>query len=485
MDDQYFTKLVKELIRLPKEAEWVEFKLNNSNPTEIGEDISALSNSARLHDKGNAYLIFGIEDVNHGITGTDFNPKSTKIGNEELENWLATQLEPRIDFVIHDLLCDGKRVVLFVIDPTNHKPLSFKGAEYIRVGSYTKKLSDHTEKERKLWKKCSAIKFEQDIAFDNLSDDDILNLLDYPSYFEMSKLNLPPNKTAILSKFEEEGLIVSKSTDVYQITNLGAILFAKDLSKFKSLSRKAIRVIQYKGKNKVRTIKEQIGIKGYANGFEGLISYINDQLPSNEEIGKAFRKQVKMYPELAIRELVANALIHQDFSEFGTGPMIEIYEDRIEISNPGQPLIDPLRFLDYSSRSRNKILASFMRRLDICEERGSGIDKVVFQTEVYQLPAPKFIKEASYFKVVLYSYKSLRQMDKEDKVRASYLHCCLKYVSNETMTNQSLRDRFKVEEKNYSIISRIIGDTIEAKLIKYKDPTNKSRKYFSYIPVWA
>ena len=485
MDDQHFSKLVKELAKLPKETEWVEFKLNNSNPGGIGEDISALSNSARLYDKEHAYLIFGVEDLRHEIKGTAFNPKSAKIGNEELENWLATQLEPRIDFVIHNILCDEKMIVLFVIDPTNNKPLSFRGVQYIRVGSYTKKLSDHTEKERKLWKKCSGIKFEQEIALDNLSDDDVLNLLDYPSYFEMSKLNLPPNKSAILSKFEEEGLIARKLTSVYQVTNLGAVLFAKDLNKFESLSRKAIRVIQYKGKNKVETIKEQIGIKGYANGFDGLISYINDQLPSNEEIGKVFRKQVKMYPELAIRELVANALIHQDFSESGTGPVIEIYEDRIEISNPGQPLIDPLRFLDYSPKSRNETLASFMRRLNICEERGSGIDKVVFQTEVYQLPAPKFIKETSYFKVVLYSYKSLRQMDKEDKIRASYLHCCLKYVSNATMTNQSLRERFKVEERNYSVISRIIGDTIEAKLIKYKDPTNKSRKYSSYIPIWA
>jgi predicted HTH transcriptional regulator len=126
-----------------------------------------------------------------------------------------------------------------------------------------------------------------------------------------------------------------------------------------------------------------------------------------------------------------------------------------------------------------------MRRLNICEERGSGIDKVVSQTELFELPAPKFIQEQNYLKAILYSQKSLRQMDKEDKVRAAYLHCCLKFVSNEIMTNQSLRERFRVEEKNYSTISRIIADTIDAKLIKDEDPTNKSRKYAKYIPVWA
>ncbi len=126
-----------------------------------------------------------------------------------------------------------------------------------------------------------------------------------------------------------------------------------------------------------------------------------------------------------------------------------------------------------------------MRRLKICEERGSGIDKVVFQTELYQLPAPKFIQEEKYLKVILYSSKPLRQMDKEDKIRTAYLHCCLKYVSNDIMTNQTLRERFGIAERNYSIVSRIISDTMDAKLIKSENPTNKARRYSKYIPFWA
>jgi len=72
-------------------------------------------------------------------------------------------------------------------------------------------------------------------------------------------------------------------------------------------------------------------------------------LPQNEVIGKAFRENVKMYPELCIRELVANALIHQDFSQTGNSVMIEIYDNRIEITNPGEPLINTDRFLSRSS----------------------------------------------------------------------------------------------------------------------------------------
>jgi predicted HTH transcriptional regulator len=298
------------------------------------------------------------------------------------------------------------------------------------------------------------------------------------------KSSLPSNKDAIIVKLIEEKLIQPAGTK-YNITNLGGILFAKNLGDFENLSRKAVRVIIYKGKNRLETIKEQQGGKGYAIGFEGLINYINEKLPTNEAIGKAFRKEVKMYPEIAVRELVANALIHQDFSLTGTGPMVEIFMDRIEISNPGRPLIDTLRFIDHSPRSRNEKLTYFMRRINICEERGSGIDKVINAVEMYQLPAPNFVAEEDFLRVTLFAPKTLRQMDKDDKLRACYQHCCLKYVSNDFLTNQTLRNRLNVDASNYPMVSRIIADTAKANLIKDYDPENKSRKYAKYIPFWA
>jgi len=85
-----------------------------------------------------------------------------------------------------------------------------------------------------------------------------------------------------------------------------------------------------------------------------------DRLPSNEEIGKVFRSEVPMYPELSIRELVANAVIHQDFTLTGTGPMIELFDGRLEVTNPGTPLVDTQRFLDTPPQSRNEALASFI-----------------------------------------------------------------------------------------------------------------------------
>ncbi|WP_206618020.1 ATP-binding protein [Hahella sp. KA22] len=215
-----------------------------------------------------------------------------------------------------------------------------------------------------------------------------------------------------------------------------------------------------------------------------MIDYLKALLPSNEEIVKAFRREVPVFPELVLRELVANAMIHQDFSLTGTGPMIELFDNRLEITNPGVPLVDTQRFLDSPPRSRNEALASFMRRINICEERGSGVDKVIAQVEVYQLPAPIFEQTEQHTRVVLFTYKRFKDMESEDRIRACYQHCCLKYVNREPMNNTSLRERFNIDEGNSAVASRVIKQTLEAGLIHLYDP-KANRKAYRYVPFWA
>ncbi|MEO7316033.1 MAG: RNA-binding domain-containing protein [Ginsengibacter sp.] len=481
MNEQRLKELINELIKQPHESEWVEFKLNFHSEQEIGERISSLANGAAIQNQEFGYLVFGIEDKTHIIKGTTFKPKQHKKGNEELEHWLAQRLDPRIDFRIHEFTYDAQRnIALFVIPAAQNKPVDFSHTPYIRVGSITRKLAEFPEKERKIWRK-SDRPYELEIAKDNLSASDVIRLLSTETYFDLMKLSYPSNQNGVIEKFINENLVVKSQG--YSITNLGAVLFAKNLPEFESVQRKSVRVIVYKGKNKVETIREQIGVKGYALGFLGLVEWINSQLPANEEIGKALRTESRMYPEIAIRELVANALIHQDLSVKGF-PMIEIFSDRIEISNPGNPLITPDRFID-SYISRNEKLADLMRRMGFCEEKGSGLDKVIFYNEIYQLPPINIITDENRTRVTLYSYKKLNDLDKKEKIRACYQHACLKWVSNEKMSNQSLRERFQIEDRNYSIASRIIRDALEEKVIKEDDPESKSRKYASYIPIWA
>ena len=239
-----------------------------------------------------------------------------------------------------------------------------------------------------------------------------------------------------------------------------------------------------KGKGKFVTEKDESSQFGYANGFDRLLSYLSALLPSNEVIETAIRREVQMYPPLALRELIANALIHQDFRERGTGVMIEIFDDRVEISNPGKPVIEPIRFID-EYQSRNEMLAAVMRRVGLCEEKGSGVDKIIQQAEKWQLPAPDFQVKDTHTKAILYAHQELSDMNKTDKVRACYQHCTLMYVTNQRMTNQTIRDRFKIEEKNSATASRIIKDSLEEGLIKPEDPSSSSRKFVRYLPYWA
>ena len=214
------------------------------------------------------------------------------------------------------------------------------------------------------------------------------------------------------------------------------------------------------------------------------MDFLKDRLPRNEIIKDTFRRDAPMYPDLALRELIANALIHQDFTITGAGPMVEIFADRVEITNPGAPLGSVERLLDQPPRSRNEALAAFMRRIGLCEERGGGVDKVVFETEHFQLPPPQWEVSGDNFRAILFAHKELRQMDKKARVHACYLHASLRHVMREPMTNASLRQRFGIEERNKSQVSRYIREALEAGVIKPYDP-EQGRKDARYLPFWA
>jgi predicted HTH transcriptional regulator len=481
---EYLISLVRELCKLPQETEWAEFKENNADPQEIGEYISALANSAALVGKAFAYLVWGVADADHAIVGTRFNPGATKIGNEELENWLLRLLAPKIHFRFFEVTVDGKQVVLLEIERAFRHPVQFQGQEYLRVGSYKKKLKDFPEKERALWRIFDQTPFEDGVAVERLPADEVLRLLAYPAYFDLLHRPLPENRDGILAALADDSLIRPCEAGGWNVTNLGAILFAKRLDSFRSLRRKVPRIIQYRGTSRVETVREQEGTQGYAAGFDAMMGFINVLLPSTEVIDHALRRTVRAFPELAVRELVANALIHQDFFVTGAGPMVEIFDDRIEITNPGAPLMDTQRFVDTPPRSRNEALASLMRRFDICEERGSGWDKVVAQTELYQLPAPLPEATLDHTRVVLFAPRPLAKMDKADRVRAVYLHACLRYVNREYLTNASVRARFGIEPQNVAAASRLIKEAVAAGVIVPDNP-NAAPKLKRYVPTWA
>ncbi len=482
--EENLAKLVRKLCDLPSETEWVEFKHNITNPEDIGKYISALSNGAALNDQPHGYLVWGIKNHTHEIIGTDFDPKKAKAKNQPLRHWLLPMLKPEVPFHFLEIDIDGKKVVILEIGRSTSHPVSFKNVEYIRIDEVTRQLTSSPERARRLWKMFSEKPFEKLSAVEQADEKTVLQMLDYPAYFNLLKKPIPDGRANVLNELKSSRLIVRHDIEGWNITNLGALLFAKSLSDFPDLKRKAVRVIKYKGKDRRETDRDRTGDMGYATGFKGLVDYIDALLPSHETIEGGIRNTVRMFPDLAVRELVANALIHQDFSIIGTGPKVEIFDDRIEVVNPGEPLIPTERFVDAPPQSRNESLASLMRQFGICEEQGGGIDKVVSEVEYAQLPAPLFDAPPGATRAILFSHKKLAAMDKSDRIRACYLHACLKWVNNERMTNSSLRERFGIKTNNRAMISRIIKDTVEEDLI-VPENAEAGPKFMRYVPFWA
>ncbi len=317
----------------------------------------------------------------------------------------------------------------------------------------------------------------------NLDSQAVIDRLDTQAFFELMKLPYPTDRDGVIDRLLDQGLI-DQMDGLFAIRRIGGLLLAKKLDDFPDLARKAPRVVVYMSNSKLETRLDQLGQRGYAVGFQGLVRFVLDQMPQNEVIENSLRKKVKLLPENSVRELIANSLVHQDLKIGGAGPMIEIHPNRIVISNPGEPIVKIDRFID-GYQSRNERLTDFMRRMNICEERGSGIDRVVHEAEFYQLPAPRFQSDPQRTMVTVYGPQPFEDMDREDRVRACYQHCALKLVLNERMTNQTLRMRFGLAENRAAVASQIISATIEAGMIKPDESVGASRKYARYLPFWA
>lgn len=485
---QHLKDLVVHLIKYSNELPWLEFKHDNYDPEMIGRDISALANGAAYCDRNCAYMLWGVHDKTHEIVGTDYDLQSLKKGNQELENWLRFLLSKNAEFEYHVVEMHGqpnnKKVGVLIIYRAANQTVTFEKVDYIRVGSYTKKLNEFPAMEAKLWDKIRNTHFEEKYAKQELSLNEALSLLDYQIYFDLKGEPIPSTIESVGHYMIQEQMLAQLDNGLYAVTNLGAILLAKKLSDFPRLSRKAVRVVQYADNSRINMLKEDVGNKGYVVGFEGLLKYIEALIPSVEIIKGALREKCTAFPLLAIREATANALIHQDFSIAGTGPVIEIFQNRIEFTNPGKPLVDIYRIIDNPPKSRNEKLAELMRRLKMCEELGTGWDKITVACEMQQLPAPKIDLYEENTKVTIFSEVPFGSIPSDDKLWACYLHACIKYIQGEYLTNSSIRERFGLKESSSGTASRLIKEAVAKEYIKPLDPTTAPR-YMKYVPVWA
>jgi len=475
--------LNQSLGKVPHELNELDWKENLSPKNiKLCQHICAFSNSP-----GGGFIVFGIEDKTAKPIGITKEEADNII--ERLANLCRDGVDPLVS-MDHSIEEYEEHPLLFIhIKEGAVKPvhLSNKTIEdsFIRSGGSTRKASRQEIGGLMLNSKTPV--FEELHASKLKNQVQVMTLLDYAGIYKLLGKPVPSIADEIMYWLVQEKMIVDVDGQGFYITNFGALAAAQSLNEFDSLSRKSIRVIKYEGKNKSGGSKEYPGNKGYAIGFEALINFIKSLLPGSEVIKHALREETSVYPEIALRELIANALIHQDFSIRGSGPMIEIFEDRIEISNPGRLLpskkID--RLIRTTPESRNEILAQAFRRYNICEERGSGFEKTVVAIELYGLPPLKFEETENSFKTVLSAPKTFAEMSESERVDACYQHSIIQYYGNGGMNNASLRVRFGMHDKQASQISRLIKESIELGRIKPKDPDSDSKKFTMYIPYWA
>jgi ATP-dependent DNA helicase RecG len=468
---------------MPHETPWLEFKLNHSDVQEIGEYISALANGAMLAGKDRAFMVFGVENRTHAKVGTVVRLNNLKNGGENFINWVSRMIEPRLTLDFRDFESEGLSFAIIEIEPSYDRPVRFAGAEWIRVGENKRRLAEFPERERTLWMATARRRFEDALAMSNLTSEEIFARLDTNAWFELSNHPRPQSDAELIRKLTDAHLLIDNLEGRFDITNLGAILLARNVRDFPSISSKSVRVIKYIGRDKSRSETEQEGARGYAVGFSGLIKYLMDHLPTEEQYINGVRRTINVYPEAAVREVIANALIHQDFMITGAGPVIEIYENRIEVTNTGNSLISPDRMLD-ERRSRNERLAETMRTLGLCEERGGGLDKTLLEVERRHLPAPDFIASENSFRVVLFGPRPFSEMSKSDRVRACFHHCVLRWLTHDLMSNSTLRERFSLRDEDYQAVSSIIAEAIKLGRIVPADP-DQGRRNAKYVPYWA
>ena len=475
------SSLKSSLEPVPHELNELDWKVSLSdNKDRLTEHLIALAN---LPTGG--YLVYGVADSGARLVGVDQLQVEEAIAR--LSNLGRDAIDPPLALEHAVVEYHDVALLLVHVPEQMNKPVHRRGKgieeAWIRSGGTTRKASRSDI--GSLMLHSHAPRWEELRATSLMPPNEVTRCLDLETISKLLQRPLPIDEQELMHWLIEQNMILPDGVGYY-ITNLGGIAAARDLSLLNALQRKSIRVIRYRGTNKVDTTDELVGKKGYAVGFEGLIGYLKRVLPHSEVIQQSLREQVSLYPEIALRELIANALIHQDFTVTGAGPTIEIYDDRITFTNPGALLPSKRldRLIGTPPESRNELLASKFRMYRICEERGTGFQKVVSAVELFGMPPVVFTPLENAFQVTLYAPRQFSDMSQQERIEACYQHAVLQYFSSQTLTNTTLRTRFKVSERQRNQITNLIADAVEAGRIRRKDTTS-GNKFAEYIPYWA
>jgi ATP-dependent DNA helicase RecG len=381
-----------ELLRLPAETEWVEFKHNNENPQEIGEYLSAISNGSALHGRRTGYLVWGIEDSTHAVLGTTFRPKLAKKGNENLESWLLHQLSPRIDFTIHELERNGKPVVLFAVQASNSAPVRFGGEAYIRVGSYKKKLKDFPEKERRLWQILS--ESPEDWSVQVVDGAPLADLDPDAVVFARAQYRQKhPHQASEVDAWDDATFLNKAKVCVGgRVTRTALLLLGKPESAHRLSPAQAQITWVLRDEQKQEKDYQHFDLPLLLAGDKVLQKIRNltiRHLPS----GTLFPHEVTQYDPWVMREMLHNCIAHQDYTMGGRINVVET-PDTLLFTNLGSFIPGTVEEMIQSDAPpeiyRNPFLAQAMVNLNMIDTIGSGIKRMFTRQRERSFPMPDY-----------------------------------------------------------------------------------------------
>ena len=327
--------------------------------------------------------------------------------------------------------------------------------------------------------------YEMFPAKSNLSRTEVLSLLDYDTFYAMRRKGVPVEVDLVFEESVRCGIIIDNCDTTYDISNFGALLYAKDLDSFPTLSGKAVRIITYIGDSKISAKQEYRSRGGYIVDFNRMIAEILSNTISRETLNDdGIRRIEYQYPEVTLRELLANMLVHQDLYKKTMSPMVEIFTSRIEFTNLGKPLVPIKRIVDYPPQTRNENLAKEFYRTGICERRGSGWDKIADEANRYKFPAPTITTTNDTTNVTLSPHRVLADMTYAERMWSIYIYTCLLWSNKKYLTNALVRELFDIPESSKSMASLLINQAQKEKLITVFDENVgvRSRKY---MPAYA
>lgn len=383
---------VRTVLDLPTETEWVEFKHNNDNPQEIGEYISAISNGAALHGKRSGYIVWGVEDGTHAVVGTTFRPKQAKKGNENLESWLLHQLNPRIDFTIHEFDHHGAHIVLFEIQAANSAPVRFGSEEFIRVGSYKKKLKDYPEKERQLWRTLSASPEDwsaQLVEGASLSDLDPEAMAFARAQYRQKH----PHQAAEAEKWDDATFLNKAKLSVRgKITRTGLLLLGKAEAAH-LLSPAQARITWVLRDTQKLEMDYQHLDPPFLLAGDKVLQKIRNLTVRHLPSGTLFPQEVTQYDPWVIRETLHNCIAHQNYAMGGRINVVES-PDTLVFTNLGSFIPGSVEEMIRSDAPpevyRNPFLAQAMVNLNMIDTIGSGIKRMFTRQRERSFPMPDY-----------------------------------------------------------------------------------------------